>query len=188
MQQELSINMELTKTQTRILEAVERGYNMSEDGKLTGIKGDINFKLYGKQKYPTFSTNWGGFMFGVPVHLFAAYVFYGDKAFEKGIVVRHLNANSLDCSKSNLLLGTPSENEHDKPEYVRKRSAKIARASQGKRPLNAKLTDEQVLEIRKFYSDLDGTKAPNGAVKELCVKYNVSRTVLCKIKNGEYYV
>jgi len=180
--------MALTKTQIRILEAVERGYNMLEDGKLVGVKGFINFKLYGKQRYPTFSTNWGGFVFGIPVHLFAAYVFYGEKAFEKGIVVRHLNANSLDCSKSNLILGTPSENEHDKPQHIRKRTTQIARASQGKRPSNAKLTDEQVLEIRRFYDNLKGEKAPNGVVKELCLKYGVSRTVLCKIKNGEYYV
>ena len=188
MLQEVGIDMELNKTQVRILEAVERGYTISECGVLYGIKGILKFKLYGKKRYPTFSTNWGGFVFGVPVHLFAAYVFYGENAFEKGVVVRHLNANTLDCSKDNLVLGTPSENELDKPAHIRKRSATIARASQGKRPLNAKLTDEEVIEIREFYNELAGTKAPNGVVKDLCIKYGVSRTVLCKIKNGEYYV
>ncbi len=180
--------MVFTKTQVRILEAVERGYTISECGSLYGIKGILKIKLCGKQRYPTFSTNWGGFVFGVPVHLFAAYVFYGEKAFEKGVVVRHLNANTLDCSKENIVLGTPSENELDKPSYIRKRSATIARASQGKRPINAKLTDSEVAEIREFYNELAGTKAPNGVVKDLCIKYGVSRTVLCKIKNGEYYV
>lgn len=180
--------MELNKTQKRMVEAFERGYRITEDGILHGMKGVINYKLYGNQRYPTFSTNWGGFVYALPVHLFAAYVFYGVSAFEKGVVVRHLNANTLDCSKVNLVLGTPSENENDKPKHVRSRSARIARAAQGKRPLNAKLTDDQVSEIREFYKGLDGNKAPNGSVKKLCLLYGVSRTVLCKIKNGEYYV
>ena len=178
----------LTKTQLRILEAIERGYFMTSCGKLLGVKGEVSFKLYGNQRYPTFSTNWGGFVFGVPVHMFAAYCFYGEKSFKKGVVVRHKDANTLNCSLENIKLGTPSENELDKPKDVRVRSAKIARASQGKRPCNAKLTDEQVEKIRSFYDALGGKKAPQGSVKRLCEELGVTRTVLCKIKNGEYYV
>lgn len=177
----------MTKTQKRIIEAVSRGYSVTEDGKLFGPKGEIKVALHGSQRYPTFSTNWG-YVFGIPVHQFAAYIFYGEAAFEGGIVVRHLNANTLDFSKENIVLGTHSENNLDKSPEVRSAAAKKARESQGKRPLNAKLTDEQVEFIKNFYSELNGKKAPNGVVKDLCKTFNVSRTVLCKIKNGEYYV
>lgn len=180
--------LELNKTQIRIIEAVDRGYHVSDNGVLFGVKGKLSVKLFGEQRYPTFSTNWGGFVYGIPVHLFAAYFFFGSTAFEKGIVVRHLDSDTLNFSKTNLKLGTHSENQLDKPKYVRVNAAKIARASQGKRPLNAKLTDDQVVEILRFYKELDGKKAPNGSVISLCKKYVVSRTVLCKIKNGEYYV
>lgn len=180
--------MELNKTQIRIIEAVDRGYHVSDNGVLFGVKGKLSVKLFGEQRYPTFSTNWDGYVYGIPVHLFAAYFFFGSVAFEKGIVVRHLDSNTLNFSIDNLKLGTHSENQLDKPKSVRVNAAKIARASQGKRPLNAKLTDDQVAEIRRFYKALDGKKAPNGSVILLCEKYGVSRTVLCKIKNGEYYV
>ncbi|QDP66558.1 MAG: hypothetical protein Tp1111DCM1126091_64 [Prokaryotic dsDNA virus sp.] len=176
----------MTKTQQRILEAVERGYRVTEEGVLFGPKGVINVRLSGKQRYPTFSTNWG-YVFGIPVHRFAAYCFYGEDAFNPSLVVRHLDANTLNFSKENIILGTHSENNLDKPGDSRVESAKAARKSQGYTPVNAKLDKEQVDVVREFYKKLDGKKAPNGAVKELCDRLGVTRTVLIKIKNGEYY-
>ena len=176
----------MTKTQQRILEAVERGYWVTEEGILFGPKGAINVKLSGKQRYPTFTTNWE-YVFEVPVHQFAAYCFYGEEAFSPALVVRHLDANTLNFSKENLVMGTHSENNLDKPKDVRVKAAKVARDSQGYTPMNAKLNKEQVEMVRAFYRELDGKKAPNGAVKELCDVLGVTRTVLIKIKNGEYY-
>lgn len=152
----------VTKTQQRIIEAISKGYFVTEDGKLYGPKGQLKVSIGGSQRYPTFSTNWGGYVYGIPVHKFAAYVFYGEQSFENNVVVRHLNGNTLDFSKLNLLLGTHSENNMDKSPSVRVASAKAARASQGKRPLNAKLTDEDVEYIKEFYRGLAGRKAPNG--------------------------
>ena len=182
------VNAARTKTHTRILEAVARGYSVKENGELHGPKGRLSVKTYGKQRYPTFSTNWGGYVFGVPVHMFAAYVFYGEEVFKEGAVVRHLNADTTDITRVNIVLGTHSENNLDKSPETRSAAAKKARESQGKRPMNAKLNDEQVSEIREFYKALGGKKAANGIVKRLCEKMGVSRTVLTKIKNGEYYV
>lgn len=182
------VNAARTKTHTRILEAVARGYTVDEDGNLYGPKGKLAVKKYGKQRYPTFSTNWGGFVFGVPAHMFAAYIFYGHESFKENVVVRHLNANTTDISRLNIVLGTHSENNLDKSPETRSAAAKKGRESQGKRPMNAKLNDDQVSEIREFYEALGGKKAANGVVKRLCEKMGVSRTVLTKIKNGEYYV
>lgn len=179
--------LSLSKTNQRTIEAYERGYRVTDDGKLIGVKGEVKLNLYGKQRYPTFSTNWGGYVYGVPVHKLAGYCFYGLKAFEKGITIRHLNGNVLDISKSNIALGSLSENIRDIPKDVRINKARKARASQGIIPNNAKLNPKQVNEIRDFYTQLNGRKAPNGAIRKLSQEYGVSRTVLHKIKVGEYY-
>lgn len=179
----------MNKTQKRIVEAKERGYTVTDCGKLIGLKGNvIKVSISGKQRYPTFSTNWGGFVYGLPIHQFAAYIFFGERAFDDSLVVRHLNADRLDFSRRNIVLGTYSENENDKPKDVRVRSAKAARAAQGHRPMNAKLTDDQVTRVRNFYNALNGNKAPNGSVIKLSKELGVSKTVLHKIKIGEYYV
>lgn len=177
----------MTLTQQRIIEAVSRGYSISIDGVLSGPKGVLSVRKYGKQRYPTFSTNWDKRVFGVPVHHFAAYYFYGAKAFEKGLVIRHLNGNTNDVSRDNIQLGSHSENNLDKPKDVRIRAAKQARLAQGKSPLNSKLTKEQVELVLSFYDSLGGKRAPNGSVSKLARSLGVSRTVLFRIKWKKSY-
>lgn len=181
------VNAALTFTQNRIIESVERGYFVTEDGQVFGPKGKLSVRQHGKQRYPTYTTNWGGRVHGIPVHKLAAYCFYGEESFREGVIVRHLNSDVLDLSKSNIVLGSYSDNERDKPSYIRKRSAIAARKAQGYAAKNRKLTEEQVHTIREFYRELGGKKAPQGAVRELSERLGVSRTVLCKIKNKEYY-
>ena len=181
------VNAAKNKTHKRIIEAKERGYSVTNDGRLFGPRGEIKVSLYGKQRYPTFSTNWGGFVYGLPIHVFAAYTFYGDDVFRKDLVIRHLNGNTLDFSKNNIVLGTYSENNLDKPKNTRIASAKKARASQGIRPSNAKLNEFQVKQIREIYSNRKGKKFPNGFVQQLCKKYGATRTTLSKIVKGDYY-
>lgn len=177
--------MQLTKTQSRIVEAIDRGY-LIVNGELFGPRGKLAVRLAGTQRYPTFSTNWDG-VYGVPVHQFAAYQYFGARAFDPTLVVRHLNGNVLDYSEANILLGTPSENNLDKPQSVRQAAARKARASQPTTPNNAKLLPHQVAAIRSAYSGLLTKKAPNGFTKQLCTTYGVSRTVINKIIQGKYY-
>jgi hypothetical protein len=102
---------------------------------------EISPKLYGKQRYPSINLSYGSF----PLHKFVAYQLYGDIAFKK--IVRHLDGNVLNLSKSNIVLGTHSENNLDKPKHKRIAAAKKARASQ-KRSYNAKLSMEIAIQIR----------------------------------------
>lgn len=46
-------------------------------------------------------------------HRFIAYQLYGDKMFEPGIVVRHLNDDPSDNRFENIALGTHKDNERD---------------------------------------------------------------------------
>lgn len=62
----------------------------------------------------------------VKVHKLQAYQKYGEKMFEEGIVVRHLNDDPLDNSYENIAIGTISDNMFDMPQEKRKKLAKHA--------------------------------------------------------------
>ena len=171
----------------RLAEAVERGYYVTLCGKLFGPKGPIKLSLSPKQKYPTFSTNWGGRVYGIPVHKFAGYFWFGDDALAEGVHVRHLNADTMDFSITNLALGSASDNAQDKPKEDRARVAKFARSKQGFTPNNAKLTEEDVRYIRSAYTGLNGKKAPDGFLQDLVEKFGVSKTVINKVVHRKYY-
>lgn len=57
------------------------------------------------------------------VHRLLAYQKYGNDIFKEGIVVRHLNGNSLDNSYHNIAIGTASDNQMDIDEVKRKINA-----------------------------------------------------------------
>jgi len=56
-------------------------------------------------------------------HRFQAYMKFGDKIFEKGIMVRHLDGNKLNNHWDNLALGTNSDNQMDICSEVRQKRA-----------------------------------------------------------------
>lgn len=172
---------------TRVKEAAERGYYVTLCGRLFGPRGELKGKKYGKQHCPTFSTNWGGRVYSIPIHKLAAYQWFGEDSFKEGVHVRHLDGNTENFKATNLRLGSASENEQDKPKEERVRVAKLARAAQGFTPNNAKLSDSDVREIRRLYKTLKGKKAPNGFTTKLVEKYGVSRTVITKVVKKEYY-
>lgn len=98
----------------------KKGYGINIDGVVTNpsgkiIKGSV-YDGYQKFSVRTESTS----SFPVRHHKFQAYLKYGDKIFDKGIVVRHLNGNSLDNSYDNIAIGTQSENMMDRDEESRK--------------------------------------------------------------------
>ena len=62
----------------------------------------------------------------VAIHRLQAYKKFGDKIFEKGIVVRHLNGNSLDNSWDNIVIGTQSDNMFDRSKESLKEHSLIA--------------------------------------------------------------
>lgn len=165
-----------------IRESFEKGYRVTEAGELIGLKGRIPIKLYGRAKYPTVSVSTdrtASKVYGLPVHLLAAYCFYGEKVFDSNLVVRHLNG-VLDVSKVNLVLGTHSENNLDKPKEVREYAAKKARQSQGVTPRNAKLDGKsraRVLELRQL----------GRSYNYLANLFNVSKSTIANLVNGRTY-
>lgn len=170
----------------RMLEAIDHGYKVV-DGVLYGVKGPLKVKRRGSQRYPTFATNWGGLQ-SLPVHTFAALCYYGYEVFNPNLQVRHINGDTEDISKENIVLGTSSQNQHDKTKEQRVYAAKMARKAQGKTPNNAKLNPEAVSYIRSEYSKVTGKKAPNGFASALANKFGVHVAVICNVKSGRSYV
>lgn len=174
----------MNKTYQIIVDAVSRGMYVSEEGKVIGISGkELAIRKRGKQKYPTISvttelTKSG--RYGIPAHQLAAYCFYGEKMFDPGLVVRHLNGNVLDLSKINIVLGTHSENNLDKPKNIRVEAARKARLSQGLFPKNSKFNEEQVREARNLHKD-------GHTVSELVDKYGVSKTTIKDLLRKKTY-
>jgi hypothetical protein len=93
---------------------IKKGYTIDKEGSVKNPKGEIiEGSIYnGYRKYSL--TN-----FTLRGHKFQAYIKYGDKSLEKGMVVRHKNNNSLDNSWDNILIGTQSDNMMDRPKEER---------------------------------------------------------------------
>lgn len=109
--------MELSNKNKAIIEAYERGYRVTEDGQFIGFRGEIREDYYIPGKYPEFKLKKAKQRIKtttIRIHRFAAYCFYGDKIFEPGIIVRHLNDDKLDYSKANIALGTYQDNADDR--------------------------------------------------------------------------
>ena len=158
-----------------------RGYRVLEDGKVQSFTGTIlkPRMRYGRREnlpYACFSarTVCGSTTSEVMVHRMQAYQLYGDEAFFEGMVVRHLNGNSLDNSAANIAIGTHSENMLDRDPEARKAHALTAAR------VNRKLTFDQVRRLKE-----DRQKGLTYA--KLGAKYGVSATTAFDIVKGKSY-
>lgn len=110
----------------------------------------------------------------VLVHRFKAYKLYGNRLFEDGIQVRHLNGDKLDFSNDNILISTASQNMMDIPLEKRLYSARCAAAKK------RKFTDGEVELIRAMVGF--GIKA--GRIARL---YGVRKSTMSYIVNRKTY-
>lgn len=139
----------MNKTTETIIKAYERGYRVSECGKyLHTIKNKLTQKAF-RQGYPMFSYRLEGKKVTAPWHRLQAYHKFGDKVFEEGIQVRHLDGDKRNCSYSNIEIGTASENQLDKPKEVRLQSALKA---------TAKWRKYNATEVKEFYKECKSYK------------------------------
>jgi len=91
------------------------------------------------------------------------------------LLVCHTCDNRRCCNPNHLYIGTPQNNMDDMISKNRDRKAS------GIRHGNHKLTEEQVIEIKKLYLSDKYTH------KELGIKYNVSRSNIGLIINGKIW-
>jgi len=94
---------------------VSKGYSITPDGEVISASGkplvarvnprnmylEVRVRSRNKQTFP------------VPVHKFAAFVKFGNAAFERGKHVRHLDTDRHNNRPGNIKMGTPSQNWRD---------------------------------------------------------------------------
>ena len=166
-----------------IRRAYEKGYHVTEDGTLISSVGNkLPLKIRSNHTYPQIVVNIDGKRYNIAVHRLAAYCYYGEQLFEEGIVVRHLSDDLLDVSKNNLALGTYSDNERDKPAYVRSTVGKIANSArkETRRLTMRKFDDDQVRQIKIRLRDGD-------RVPDIARDYGVDNSVIRQIRIGHSY-
>lgn len=98
--------------------AKDRGYRIDENGDVFSPSMKLNL-MKNAGVYLFFTIRVNEKCYKVMAHRFQAYFKYGDNMFEKGIVVRHLNGNSMDNSIDNIAIGTQSDNMMDIPKELR---------------------------------------------------------------------
>lgn len=121
----------LSQRKENIIFAYNKGYYVDKNGNVffNGKKRKLQTSWGAKKKRPYLSfciKNAENKPKNIQVHQLQAYQKFGDKMFEDGIVVRHLNDDSLDNSYDNIEIGTISENMFDMPIEKRKELAKHA--------------------------------------------------------------
>lgn len=106
--------------------AFEKGYRITDEGKVIGLRGEeIGFTQ--TNGYPTFKVrDIKNKKLNVSSHRLQAYQKFGDKIYEDGIVVRHLDGDKHNNSVDNIEIGSYSDNYMDQPEHVRVARAKHA--------------------------------------------------------------
>lgn len=151
----------------KVIYAYNKGYIVSKEGEVfyKGKKRKLML-VSNKCKYFCFSLRKDGVTIKIKVHRLQAYQKYGDKIFNEGVVVRHLDGNSLNNHYENIAIGTQQENVLDIPKEIRIKSARYASS------FTQKYNHDEVYE---FYSKCR-------SYKTTMEKFDI------KSKNGLYFI
>ena len=150
-------------------------YEVSEDGGLRRISAARTRKNGHELKrqtrpYPRTKLIKDGKKYCVFVHRIVCQAFHGDPPFE-GAICRHLDDNPRNNHYTNLSWGTHLDNHNDR--------RKNGKSFDGERNGRAKLTKQDVLQIRTEYT------GSYGDVPKLCKKYNICRSQMQEIVYGK---
>ena len=153
----------------------KRGYRIDKNGHAFNPKGEeVKGKLKGG--YLVFALkNDEQKRIDVRFSRLQAYQKYGDKIYEDGIVVRHLNNNKLDNSWDNIAIGTERDNRMDNPAEDRRKYAINASLKANK--YDKKFVDE----IRQRHKE----GWPYSKIKE---NYGLAKSTISYIINHEYEI
>jgi len=129
--------------------AYDRGYRITDDGKVIGLKGQ-EIGSYSQGGYKKFKIRFDSEKeLHVNAHRLQAYQKFGDRIYESGMVVRHLDNDKTNNSIDNIDIGSYSDNYMDQPEHVRVARAKHASS------FVKKYND---IEVINFYNDCNSYK------------------------------
>jgi len=150
----------ISKRDSYIIKAFNRGYKVSKNGKVYNPKGDVVKGTVTKEGYLKFGIRFQDINSGtIKVHRLQAYQKFGNEIFLEGIQVRHLNNIKLDNSWDNIDIGTQSENKLDMPKKQRQEIAEHASSF-------IKIHDHE--RIKEYY------KNKNVSYNDIMEKFDIS--------------
>lgn len=153
-----------SKSNKALIEAYNRGYRVIE-GVLYNPSKISKKGWIDSRSYYSFSIKINKIKSHFPIHRLVAYQKFGDKMFEPGIQVRHLDGNPLNNLEENIELGTQSQNMMDIPEETRKAHSILATT------YNRRFTDKEVEQIRHYHTSCY-------SYKKTLRKFNIANKVL----------
>ena len=166
--------MESSKRTKILLVAIEKGYRIDDGGIIwyqdKRVNGTIDTRGYKVINIRLPDGNCGI----VDVHRMQAFYSYGGAIFKGGIQVRHRNGKQLDNSRSNILIGTQSDNMMDRTQEERRRLAIDASW------VNRRFTDKEVRNIKKDRRD-------GYSYRDLIFKYGASKSFYSYMFNKSIY-
>lgn len=133
------------KVNDRILAAIAKGYSVDKQG---DVWYNDNLRvLRCNRGYMEFSIRCDGEKKpqNVPVHRLQAYQKFGDKIFQSGIVVRHLDGNPTNNAYDNIEIGTHQQNMMDIPVEQRIAHAKHAASA---------MIKYDVDDVKKYHAEV----------------------------------
>ena len=167
--------------------AVEKGYSISPGGDILGPKGKLRGSIH-KRKYISRVTGemreYSYWSFNIRLgprvtrrvlaHQLHGYQLFGDACLQVGIVVRHLNGDSLDNSEGNMGYGTDEDNSKDRTAEERQ------------------LSGQNAANARKAWSDDDvrrlrAQRANGGKVLHMAKMEGVSKSQMSMMLSGATY-
>lgn len=157
--------MEEIRSQSILVSSYLKGYRVDSKGKCYNPKGQKIRGWEDAQGYLGTTLKFNGIDTHLKFHRLQAYQKYGDKIFNKGIMVRHWDGNKKNNAFYNILIGDNADNSLDKIRH--------GRTNRGN-TWNTKLNKNQVVEI---YNSID-------SLKELATKFNISQQSVCDIRKG----
>jgi hypothetical protein len=106
----------MTKVACAIRHAHRLGYRVLENGDVRSPAGKARktpLTCIGRILYPRWTVKFRGASVSIPVHRFAGFQLFGERALRKGVMVRHRDGNSMNRCLSNFCLGNNSSNMLD---------------------------------------------------------------------------
>lgn len=151
-----------------------RGYRITRDGQVISPKSGKPLKPYVAKRdgYLAFTLD---HTYKVMIARFQGYAKFGDRIYQPGMQVRHLNGERTDNSFDNIAIGTQSENMMDRRPEDRLAHAKHAASH------IRKLSAEDVIAMRE-------ARAAGAKLSELCRRYGMSKGGISDIVTGKQRV
>ncbi len=110
----------MKKVNAAIRYAADRGYTVDQLGNVYGPAGG-KLKLFEKRHTRMVYLSFTVGDYKVKVHRFVAFLKFGKRALKKGVHVRHQDGDNFNNGWDNVLVGSQSQNERDKPIELRRR-------------------------------------------------------------------